>query len=52
MASRQFVRQIGGTLNRQFVFDVTAAEIESTASPVAIEFDTVAPVPDAVPAAP
>jgi hypothetical protein len=37
--------EIGG--NRQFVFDVTNAEIESTTSPVAIEFDTVAPAPDA-----
>ena len=51
-ATEWTVQEIGGTENRQFVFDVTVAEIESTASPVAIEFDTVAPEPDAVPAAP
>jgi hypothetical protein len=41
------VAEIGGT-DRQFLFDVTNAEIESAASPVAIEFDTVAPPPEAV----
>jgi hypothetical protein len=39
--------ETGGT-GRTFTFDVTAAEDETVgeASPVAIEFDTVAPVPD------
>lgn len=37
--------EIGGA-GREFTFDVTAAEIEVAAGTVAIEFDTVAPVPD------
>jgi hypothetical protein len=38
--------EVGG-LGRQFTFDVTGADVEpGLASPVAVQFDTVAPVPD------
>lgn len=40
--------EIGGS-GREFTFDVASAEVEApadTTSPVAVEFDTVAPVPD------